>query len=329
MSGSPKITVLGSGAWGTALALAQARAGRNVVLWSRSADAARQINDRQGNDAYLPGIRFDAPFRTTADPAAALDDASLILAVIPAQSLREALSAISAHAPRNIPVVLCAKGIEKTTGKLMSAVLKDCLPDNPAAALSGPSFAADVARGLPTAVTVAAADIGLAGELAAALSTPVLRCYSSDDLIGVETGGALKNVLAIAAGAVRGAGLGASAEASLVTRGFVELRRIGAALGARPETLMGLSGLGDLMLTCSSPQSRNLAYGIALGRGESLDNRPLAEGAATAGIAAREAKRLGVEAPIITATAAILDGKLTIGEAVKSLLSRPLKSEDA
>ena len=186
-----------------------------------------------------------------------------------------------------------------------------------------------MARGLPTAVTVAADSIDMASNLAAALSTPLLRCYSSDDLIGVEVGGALKNVLAIAAGAVRGAGLGASAEASLVTRGFVELRRIGAALGARPETLMGLSGLGDLMLTCSSPQSRNLSYGIALGRGESLDNRPLAEGAATAGIAAREAERLGVEAPIITATAAILDGKLTIGEAVKALLSRPLKSEDS
>jgi glycerol-3-phosphate dehydrogenase (NAD(P)+) len=329
MSRKQKIAVLGSGAWGTALALAQARADRNVVLWSRNADAARQIHEQRANEAYLPGIRFDAPLLVTADASAALDEATMILAAIPAQSLRDGLAALAPHVPVNVPIALCAKGIEKTTGKLMSAVLAGCLPGNPAAALSGPSFAADVARGLPTAVTVAAEDIELAGELAAALSTPVLRCYSSDDLIGVETGGALKNVLAIAAGAVRGAGLGASAEASLVTRGFVELRRIGAALGARPETMMGLSGLGDLMLTCSSPQSRNLSYGIALGRGESLGNRPLAEGAATAGIAAREAMRLGVEAPIITATAAILDGKLTIGDAVKSLLSRPLKSEDS
>ena len=329
MSSSKKITVLGSGAWGTALALAQARAGRDVTLWSRSANAARRINGQQGNEAYLPGIRFDAALRVTSDAAEAMDGTSLILAVIPAQSLREALVPLAQLVSANIPVVLCAKGIEKATGKLMSAVLTDCLPDNPAAALSGPSFAADVARGLPTAVTVAAADRDLAGELAAALSTPLLRCYSSDDLIGVEIGGALKNVLAIAAGAARGAGLGASAEASLVTRGFVELRRIGAALGARPETLMGLSGLGDLMLTCSSPQSRNLSYGIALGRGESLIGRPLAEGAATAGIAASEARRLDVDAPIITATAAILDGKMTIGDAVKSLLSRPLKSENA
>jgi glycerol-3-phosphate dehydrogenase (NAD(P)+) len=329
MSGEPKIAVLGSGAWGTALALAQARAGRNVVLWSRSAEAARDINQQGANQAYLPGIQFDVPVMATANAEEALHGATLILAVTPAQFLREALAGITRHAPANVPIVLCAKGIERNTGKLMSAVLADVLPGNPAAALSGPSFAVDVARGLPTAVTVAADSIDLASDLAATLSTPLLRCYSSDDLIGVEVGGALKNVLAIAAGAVRGAGLGASAEASLVTRGFVELRRIGAALGARPETLMGLSGLGDLMLTCSSPQSRNLSYGIALGRGESLDNRPLAEGAATSGIAAREARRLGVEAPIITATAAILDGKLTIGEAVKSLLSRPLKSEDA
>jgi glycerol-3-phosphate dehydrogenase (NAD(P)+) len=329
MNGPPKIAVLGSGAWGTALALAQARTGRNVMLWSRSADTASEINLERTSATYLPDIRFDAPFRATTNAAEALDGASVVLAVIPAQSLREALGIISKHVPADTPVVLCAKGIEKDTGLMMSAVLKQCLPDNPAAALSGPSFAVDVASGLPTAVTIAAGDLNMASDLAAALSTPVLRCYSTDDLIGVEIGGALKNVLAIAAGAVRGAGLGASAEASLVTRGFVELRRIGAALGARPETLMGLSGLGDLMLTCSSPQSRNLAYGIALGRGESLVGRPLAEGAATAGIAAHEAKRLGVQAPIITATAAILDGKLTIGEAVKSLLSRPLKSEDA
>lgn len=328
MSKTPKIAVLGSGAWGTALALAQARAGRNVVLWSRSTEAAREINERQANQAYLPSIRFDTPVAATADAGEALGGASLILAVIPAQFLREALVIVSRHVPPKVPVVLCAKGIEKNTGKLMSAVLTDVLPANPAAALSGPSFAVDVARGLPTAVTVAAGDGGLAAELAASLSTPLLRCYSTSDLIGVEVGGALKNVLAIAAGAVRGAGLGASAEASLVTRGFVELRRMGAALGARPETLMGLSGLGDLMLTCSSPQSRNLSFGMALGRGENLAGLPLAEGASTAGIAASEAARLGIEAPIITATAAILGGRLTIGEAVRTLLSRPLKSED-
>jgi glycerol-3-phosphate dehydrogenase (NAD(P)+) len=328
MSENSKIAVLGSGAWGTALALAQARAGRNTILWGRSAETSNAINTTRQNPGYLPGITFDEAIESTTDAAAALKDATLILAAIPAQTLRGVLESIGALAPKTAPIVLCAKGIERTTGKLMSAVAADCLPDNPVAALSGPSFAHDVALGLPTAVTVAAHDMELAMRLAAGLSTPALRCYSSDDLTGVEVGGALKNVLALAAGAVRGSNLGASAEAALITRGFVELRRIGAALGARPETLMGLSGLGDLILTCSSPQSRNLSYGIALGRGESLEGRPLAEGAATARIAAEEAARLGIDAPIISATAAILAGKLSVTEAVNALLSRPLKSED-
>ncbi len=328
MSGSEKIAVLGSGAWGTALALAQVRAGRKTVLWGRNAETAEIINATRQNPAYLPDVTFDVSIDATIDPQTALQGATLILAVIPAQTLRTVLDSLKAFVPQGVPIVLCAKGIERSTGKLMSAVVADCLAGNPAAALSGPSFAIDVACGLPTAVTVAANDMELAADLAGRLSTPTLRCYSSDDLNGVEVGGALKNVLALAAGAVRGSALGASAEAALITRGFVELRRIGAALGARPETLMGLSGLGDLILTCSSPQSRNLSYGIALGRGESLDGRPLAEGVATARIAAQEALRLGIEAPIITATAAILAGKLSVPDAVSALLSRPLKSED-
>ena len=328
MKNREKIAVLGSGAWGTVLALAQVRAGRRTVLWGRNARTAETINTTLQNPDYLPGVTFDVPIMATTDAKTALEGATLILAVIPAQTLRSVLQGIGALVPKNAPIVLCAKGIERTTGKLMSAVVDDCLPANPVAALSGPSFAIDVAHGLPTAVTVAAGNMELAADLAVRLSTPTLRCYSSDDLIGVEVGGALKNVLALAAGAVRGSELGASAEAALITRGFVELRRIGSALGARPETLMGLSGLGDLILTCSSPQSRNLSYGIALGRGESLVGRPLAEGVATAKIAAQEAARLGIEAPIITATAAILAGKLSVKDAVAALLSRPLKSED-
>ena len=328
MNENGKIAVLGSGAWGTALALAQTRQGRKTVLWGRSIETADAINKSRQNPHYLPGVTFDVAVEATTDVHAALKGATLILAVIPAQTLRSVLEGMKSDIPVGAPIVLCAKGIEKDTGRLMSAVVKDCLPKNPPAALSGPSFAADVAAGLPTAVTVAADSGDMAAELALNLSTPSLRCYSSDDLIGVEVGGALKNVLALAAGAVRGSALGASAEAALITRGFVELRRIGAALGARPETLMGLSGLGDLMLTCSSPQSRNLSYGIALGRGESLEGRPLAEGAATARIAAQEAARLGIDAPIITATAAILAGKLSVADAVGALLSRPLKSED-
>lgn len=328
MSPSGKITIVGAGAWGTALALAQVRAGRKAMLLGRSAETVATINQTRQSPGYLPGVTFDKPIFATTDVRMALQGASLILAVVPAQTLRAVLGELADFIAPGVPVILCAKGIESGTGKLMSAVLKDCLPHNPAAALSGPSFAADVAKGLPTAVTIAAQDGQLAATLAASLSTPALRCYSSDDLIGVEVGGALKNVLAIAAGAVRGAGLGASAEAALITRGFVELRRIGAALGARPETLMGLSGLGDLILTCSSAQSRNLSYGLALGRGETLAGRPLAEGVATAAIAAREALRLKIDAPIIAATAAILAGQFTIGEAVKTLLARPLKSED-
>jgi glycerol-3-phosphate dehydrogenase (NAD(P)+) len=287
------------------------------------------VNRHRQNAAYLPGVTFDVPIEATTDAHNALANATKLLVVVPAQTLRGVLESMAAFVPKKVPVILCAKGIERGTGKLMSAVVKGCLPDNPVAALSGPSFAIDVARGLPTAVTIAADSIALATDLAASISTATLRCYSSNDLIGVEIGGALKNVLALAAGAARGGGLGASAEAALITRGFVELRRIGAALGARPETLMGLSGLGDLMLTCSSPQSRNLAYGIALGRRESLDGRPLAEGVATARIAAEEAKRLGIDAPIISATAEILAGNISVMDAVTTLLSRPLKSEDA
>ncbi|TIP81746.1 MAG: NAD(P)H-dependent glycerol-3-phosphate dehydrogenase, partial [Mesorhizobium sp.] len=229
--------------------------------------------------------------------------------------------------PSGVPLVLCAKGIERDTGALLSAIVDETLPENPVAALSGPSFATDVARGLPTAVVVAARNEGLAADLAARFSAQNLRCYSSDDLIGVEIGGALKNVFAIAAGAVTGAELGASAQAAMVTRGFVELRRIGAAFGARPETLMGLSGLGDLLLTCSSAQSRNFAYGLALGQGKPLAGLPLAEGVPTAAIAARIATERNIDAPIITAVAAILDGTITIRQAVSALMTRPLKTE--
>jgi glycerol-3-phosphate dehydrogenase (NAD(P)+) len=321
-----RICVLGGGAWGTALALAMLRAGHRVRLWAREEKTVVAIN-RCENPLYLPGITLDPGIEATADMAAALADADCVLAVTPAQSLRIVLKAARPFMPKGAPLVLCAKGIERETGALLSAIAGDLLPDNPIAALSGPSFASDVAKGLPTAVVVAAHDEALASALAARFSAENLRCYSSDDLVGVEIGGALKNVFAIAAGAVTGAGLGASAQAAMVTRGFVELRRIGAAFGARPETLMGLSGLGDLLLTCSSTQSRNFAYGLALGRGENLAGRPLAEGVPTAGIAAHIAAERGIDAPIIFAVAAILDGTLTISEAVSALMTRPLKTE--
>ncbi|MFE0017173.1 NAD(P)H-dependent glycerol-3-phosphate dehydrogenase [Mesorhizobium sp. NPDC059054] len=322
-----RIAVLGGGAWGTALAQAMLRAGHKVSLWARDAEMVAAIR-RGENPRYLPGIAIDQGIAASSSLAEALKDTDCILVVTPAQSLRQVLTETKPHLATTVPVVLCAKGIERDTGALLSTIAGEILPDNPIAALSGPSFATDVAKGLPTAVVVAAREEALAVELAALFSARNLRCYSSDDLVGVEIGGALKNVFALAAGAVTGAGLGASAQAAMVTRGFVELRRIGAAFGAKPETLMGLSGLGDLMLTCSSAQSRNFAYGLALGRGESLAGRPLAEGVPTAAIAARLAAEQGIDAPIISAVAAILEGAITIGEAVSMLMTRPLKTEN-
>lgn len=321
-----RITVLGGGAWGTALALTMQRAGNAVRLWARDKKMVAAIGKGE-NPRYLPGIRLEPALEATSDLAAALADADCVLVVTPAQVLAQVLGDIQPLVAKNVPLVLCAKGIESGTGRLPSQIAGSVLPQNPVAVLSGPSFAADVARSLPTAVVIAARAEAEAAELAHRFSTVSFRCYSTDDLTGVEIGGALKNVFAIAAGAVTGAGLGASAQAAMVTRGFVELRRIAAAFGARPETLMGLSGLGDLLLTCSSVQSRNFAYGLALGRGEELAGRPLAEGVATAAIAARIAHERGVDAPIITAVAQILAGTVTIEEAVAALMSRPLRQE--
>ncbi len=320
------VAVLGGGAWGTALAMQMRRAGHEVRLWARDAQMTAAIR-RGENPRYLPDVAIDAGIEATTDHAEALDGAACVLAVTPAQVLRDVLAGVGGAVPPGVPLVLCAKGIEHETGLLLSQIAGDVLPDNPVAALSGPSFAADLARGLPTAVVIAAQDAELAASLAQSFSTERFRCYSTGDLVGVEIGGALKNVFAIAAGAVTGAGLGASAQAAMVTRGFVELRRIAQAFGAEPETVMGLSGLGDLLLTCSSAQSRNFAYGLALGRGESLSGRPLAEGVATAGIAAKIARERDIDAPIISAVAAILAGRITINEAVSALMTRPLRAE--
>lgn len=327
MSEARKIAVLGGGSWGTALALTMLRAGHETILWARDSETVEAVNTRGENPRYLPGITLDDGLTATVDLAGAVAGADCVLAVVPAQAMRALLENLAGLLPAGAPLVLCAKGIERESGKLLSQIAAELLPDNPVAALSGPSFATDVARGQPTAVTVAAKDEALAARLSALFSSSGFRCYSSTDLVGVEVGGALKNVLAIAAGAVSGAGLGASAQAAMVTRGFVELRRVGAAFGAEPETLMGLSGLGDLILTCGSAQSRNFSYGMALGRGEDRAGLKLAEGVATAGIAARLAREKGVEAPIIDAVDAILSGKITIGEAVAALMARPLKSE--
>ncbi|MBX8784468.1 NAD(P)-dependent glycerol-3-phosphate dehydrogenase [Ochrobactrum sp. GRS2] len=325
---SKKITILGGGAWGTALGCMAAQNGHEVVLYARDQATVDDINQKHRNSRYLGDIALHDNLCATSDAAAALNNADTVLAVIPAQSMAAALQELKPLIPADCPVVLCAKGIERSTGRLMSQIIADILPDHPIAALSGPSFASDVARGFPTAVTIACENIAIADDLAAQFSGSTFRCYSSDDLTGVEIGGALKNVIAVAAGATIGKGLGASAQAALVTRAFAELRRIAVAFGGRPETLMGLSGLGDLMLSCSSPQSRNYSYGLALGRGEPLEGLLLAEGVATAPVIAELCARKQINAPIITTIAALLNGSITIDAAVTGLLSRPLKNED-
>lgn len=322
------VAVIGGGAWGTALAAAARWAGQDVSLLLRDPAIAESIARDRRNPGYLPGIELPSGISATTDAAKALRGARTILLVVPAQTLRAVLEEHGAAMPEGAPLVLCSKGIERESGAFASTIAASVLPGHPVAVLSGPSFASDVASGLPTAVTLAATDDGLAERLSAQLSGPSLRIYASADIVGVEAGGALKNVLAIAAGAVAGRELGASAVAAIVTRGFVELRRLGEALGARPETLMGLSGLGDLVLTAASAQSRNFAYGVALGKGTPLDGLKLAEGVYSAAIAARLARERGIEAPIIETVAAVLEARLSLDEAIATLLARPLRRED-
>jgi len=325
-----RIAVIGAGAWGSALALTCARAGRRVTLWEGNAANAEQLKNKR-ESLFLPGVRIDDSIVLAGDLAEAAK-AQAILLVVPAQAVRTVATALSSLLPQGTPVIVCAKGIERGTKKFMSEVLAECAPAAEPAILSGPSFAADVARGLPTAVTLAAADGKLAAALAQAVGSATFRPYHSSDLRGVELGGAAKNVLAIAAGVVNGRGLGASALAALTTRGFAELVRFGRAYGAKPETLMGLSGLGDLLLTCSSPQSRNFTFGINLGRGQRLEeihrSTGLAEGVFTAPVLLDMARERSVDMPISAAVAALLDGTMGVDAAIESLLTRPLKAEE-
>jgi glycerol-3-phosphate dehydrogenase (NAD(P)+) len=324
-----RIAVLGAGSWGTALAHAALRAGRDVTLWSRDANAAEAIAATRANP-LLPGIAIDKKIAVTSSLTDALK-ADAILAVVPAQSLRSLAGLIAPSLGADTPVISCAKGIERGTHKFMTEIIAEAAPRAIPAILSGPSFADDVARGLPTAVTLAAADETIAADLAQALGSATFRPYHSTDLRGVEIGGAAKNVLAIATGIVSGRGLGASAAAALVTRGFAELVRFGRKLGARPDTLTGLSGLGDLVLTCSSPQSRNYSLGLSLGKGMSSDDArkatKLAEGAFTASVLAEMAQQHGVDMPITSAVAAVLDGTMNVDEAIASLMTRPFRAE--
>jgi glycerol-3-phosphate dehydrogenase (NAD(P)+) len=323
--------VIGGGAWGTALAQVAASAGLAPLLWAREAEVVEAIASRHENPLFLPGIPLDVAIAATPR----LDDllaCDILLAVTPAQHLRATLAALAGKARRDLPVVLCAKGVEGGSLKLMTEVLAETLPGAAPAVLSGPSFAAEVARGLPTAVTLAAADAGLARALAAAFATPTFRPYVSGDMIGAEAGGAIKNVLAIACGVADGRGLGASAQAALITRGFAELARLAVALGGEAETVAGLCGLGDLVLTCSSRQSRNMSLGHALGSGASLEDAlagklSVAEGLSSAPAVVALAARHGVDMPICQAVRAILAGELAVGPAIAGLMTRPLRAE--
>jgi glycerol-3-phosphate dehydrogenase (NAD(P)+) len=325
MTSFNSIAVVGAGAWGTALAGVAARAGRNVILCVRGAETAKAIASKRSNPK-LPGFTLNAAIEVT-DNLKRAATADAILIATPAQNLRAAVSALTPHLTDGKPLVACAKGIERGTHKFMTEVIAEAAPKARATILSGPGFADDVARGLPTAVTLAAADEELAKDLVRALGSATFRPYHTTDVRGVEIGGAAKNVLAIAAGISSGKNLGASAQAALTTRGFSELARLGRAFGARSETLVGLSGLGDLILTCSTPQSRNFALGQALGRGQAPPSGKLAEGAFTAPVLVELAVAEGVDMPVSTAVADILRGAVTIDEAVEGLLTRPFKAE--
>jgi glycerol-3-phosphate dehydrogenase (NAD(P)+) len=322
-----RLGVVGGGAWGTALAQVAA-AGGPVTLWARSAEVVEAINAEHANPDYLPGIALSPAIEATTD-AAALRACDALLLVTPAQHMRDVMAGLPVT---DQPLLLCSKGVEAGTRLLMSEVAAELRPAASIAVLSGPTFAHEVAAGLPTAVTLACGDAALAATLAERLARPAFRPYRSDDVIGAEIGGAVKNVLAIACGVVAGRGLGQNAAAALIARGFAEMSRFGAARGARAETLAGLSGLGDLVLTCSSTSSRNFSLGLGLGRGESPEallshRRTVAEGAATAPVLAEAARAVGVEMPIVEAVRDLLDGSAAVGAVVERLLARPLGQE--
>lgn len=324
------IGILGGGAWGTALAYTAYQAGREVCIWAREAEVAESLSAGQGNPAFLPGVEL--PAMQAATDFSLLAGAEAILSVVPAQHARAVFTELAPHVSQGTPVLLCSKGIEQSTFSLMTDVLKATIPHATPAVLSGPSFAADVARGLPTAVTLACEDRALGEALMKAIGRPAFRPYWSSDLIGAEVGGAVKNVLAIACGIVEGQQLGRSAHAALIARGFAEMTRLAVAMGADAQTLAGLCGLGDLVLTCSSVQSRNMSFGKALGEGRKAadilaSRNSVTEGVATAPALIELASKHGVQMPICEAVDTILAGRASLGQAMTALLSRPFTQE--
>lgn len=322
-----RLAIIGGGAWGTALAQVATRDGQPALLWAREPEVVDSINAGHENAMFLPGLKLDPAIRATGN----LDDlaeCAAWLVVTPAQHMRSVLEA----APRSkAPMVLCSKGIEERSGELLHRVAREVRPGAPVAVLSGPTFAHEVAAGLPTAVTLAADDRQLGEQLRSRLARPSFRIYVSDDVAGAEVGGAVKNVLAIACGVVEGRGLGQNARAAMIGRGFAEMTRFGEAFGAKRETLAGLSGLGDLVLTCSSTSSRNFSLGVGLGQGRSAaalleDRRTVAEGAFTAPVLARLARTRGIDMPIVAAVERLLSGA-AVDSVLEELLSRPPRAE--
>lgn len=323
-----RLAVIGGGAWGTALAQVASSSGQDVLMWAREPEVVDSINDSHENRLFLAGQTLNRTVRATGD-LADLEDCDAWLVVTPAQHMRAVLESAPCAGQ---PLILCAKGIEERSGALLHDVARQSCPEAPVAVLSGPTFAHEVAAGLPTAVTLAAGDQELGERLRQRLAVPTFRMYLSDDVTGAEIGGAVKNVLAIACGVVEGKGLGQNARSALIARGFAEMTRFGLARGARRETLAGLSGLGDLVLTCSSTNSRNFSLGKGIGEGRSAaelmsDRRTVAEGAFTAPVLARLAEREGIDMPIVAAVAALLDGRITADAALGQLLSRPPRPE--
>ncbi|WP_119166434.1 NAD(P)H-dependent glycerol-3-phosphate dehydrogenase [Algihabitans albus] len=333
-AGFDSVAVVGGGAWGTALALTALRAGRYLRLWAREPEVVEAIDRRHENEVFLPGVPLPEVFFVSSDLPTVCADAEVVLLVVPSQFLRAVAEQVEAALPAGVPVIVCAKGIERETGLLMTQVVEQAMPGRPLAVLSGPTFATEVAADQPTAVTLAAAEGegALAARLAAALSTPTFRIYAGQDPVGVEVGGAVKNVIAIACGIAQGLGFGSNTRAALITRGLAEIKRLAEALGGARETVSGLAGLGDLTLTCSSEQSRNFSFGLGLGRGETAEallagRQAVVEGVINAVTVTDLARKLGVELPICEAVRAVVHEGQPIAEAMTGLLHRPLTRE--
>ncbi len=332
MTAYQNITVIGAGAWGTALAATAVRAGRKTRLFARETDVANAINAGKGNSVYLKGVELPDGIAASSDLNAVVTGAEAVILVVPAQFLRATANDLANVLPKGVPVVLAAKGIEQGSLMLMSEIAEETLPDNPIAVLSGPSFAAEVARALPAALTLASANEPIGRQLIDTLAGPMFRLYQSTDIVGAEIGGSVKNVLAIACGIVEGRGLGDNARAALITRGLAEMVRLGLTKGATRETMMGLAGLGDLVLTCNAMQSRNFSFGHALGQGRSPDDIlaervAVTEGVASAVSVAELAGKLGVDMPICDAVHAIIHEGRDIDTAMTILMARPLTFE--